>query len=262
MSSMKARWQIASLVVVAVATIVVIVESPSNEPVYHGKRLSYWFRQYAQQTPQMSEATNAFVHLGGQAVPYLVRVLERPIGPWQRAYNFAWGLLPKSQSKKLTLPNWRDGARYYALEALALIGPQAQKAVPAILRLLNDKDLELRRAAALALGQLRPLATNVIAALVNALTNGDWYTEENTVRALGAIGPAASNAIPALVIELNHFHPDFRTFAAEALGNLGSGAKTATPALLTALQDQHSQVREAARSALLKIDATAATKAE
>jgi hypothetical protein len=263
MADVKARWRMAILAVAGVlAPIVGFVKHTANEPVYQGKRLSYWFHQYARQTPQMSEATNAIAHLGGRAVPYLVRVLERGISPWQRAYNIAWGLLPQAQSKRLPPPRWRDEASYSALEAVTLVGPAAGKAVPAIINLLNDRDVELRRAAPQTLGRLGPLTRSVVPALVMALTNGDWYAEENAVRALGAMGPAASNAIPALVIELKHVHPDFRSYAAEALGNVGPGARMAIPALLTAMRDQNPMVREAARSALLRIDATAATKAE
>ena len=255
---------------IALAMLLIVIAGVSaweglreREPVYQGKRLDYWFRQYAKRTPQMSEATNAFRQLGERAVPWLVKILNAPdsFGSWyQRAYDRYANDLPLFLAGRLPEPQHME-RRLTALDALALLVPSAHGAMPAIINALNDKDVDLRRSAAHTLGQLGPITSNVIPALVSALTNGDWYTEQEALLALKGMTPPATNAIPALVNELKHLHPDFRTWAAEGLGNMGPSAKIATPALLlTATHDQNPRVREAASSALVKIDPGAAAK--
>ncbi len=260
---MRKRYNIA-LAVLLVAILVMIAWPlllRLGEPVYQGKRLSYWFRAYARQTRQMSEATNAFAQLGERAVPYLARVLEGPDPWWQKPYNLAAQRLPKSLAGGLTTLHVE--ARFAALDALALLAPSAPGAVPAIINALNAPDVVLQRSVPSILGRLRPITSNVVAALVYALTrNGDWYTQEEALQALGGMGPAATNAIPALADALKHEHPDFREWAAEGLGNMGLSAQAAVPGLLlTATHDQLLWVREAASNALLKIDPEAAAKA-
>ena len=46
--------------------------------------------------------------------------------------------------------------RYYAIWSLGLIGPDAQPAVPEVLRLLNDKHDDVRRKAAYTLRRIAP----------------------------------------------------------------------------------------------------------
>jgi HEAT repeat protein len=264
---MRKRVQIAiAILLVIVAGVIAwqAVRERQTGPVCRGRRLDYWLQQYAKQTPQLSEATNAFRQLGERAVPWLVQILNAPdsFGSWyQRAYDGNAHYLPQFLTAGLPEPRQME-SRLAALDALALLAPSAHSAMPAIINALNDKDVDLRRSAAIILGQLGPITSNVVPALVSALTNGDWYTEQEALRVLGGMGPRATNAIPALVNELKHLHPDFRTWAAEGLGNMGPGAKSATTALmLTATQDHVLWVREAASSALLRIDPEAAAKA-
>lgn len=262
---MRKRVKIAVAILLAAAGGVAVWQGlREREPVYQGKRLGYWFRAYARQTPQASEATNAIRRLGERAVPWLVQRLDAPdpFGSWYlRACDGYARYLPQFLANRL--PESRhEERRLAALGALAMVAPSAHSATPAIINALNDKEVDLRRSAAATLGQLGPITSNVVPALISALTNGDWYTEEEALRALGKLGPAATNAIPALVNELKYQHPERRAWSAEYLGNMGPRAKTAVPALLLATTDDETQwVREAATNALLKIDPEAAAKA-
>jgi HEAT repeat protein len=51
------------------------------------------------------------------------------------------------------------------------MGPAAQQAVPTLVGMLNDPDLQVRKAAAHALGQIGPAAASAVPALVQATTS-------------------------------------------------------------------------------------------
>jgi HEAT repeat protein len=112
------------------------------------------------------------------------------------------------QGKDLTL-------RVRAITALSEAGPQAQAALPALVRLFRDKEPTL----------LHPLAA----------------------MALARIG---AKAVPRLEKALDDELPQVRAGAALALGLIGSPARSAQPALTRLLLDRDRLVRTAAAGAL------------
>lgn len=83
-----------------------------------------------------------------------------------------------------------------AMDALARIG---RDAVPALVEALGDRNVQVRRQAALALGRIGPDAEQAVPALSAALGDGDEQVRRNAARALGQIGPAAKEAIGPLM---------------------------------------------------------------
>jgi HEAT repeat protein len=260
---MRKRVQIAvAVVVVAVVGVAVWqwLRERQTGPVYRGKRLDYWLRQYAEQTPKGSEATNAFRQLGERAVPWLVQRLEAPdpFGSWYlRICDGYEHYLPKFLADRLPESHHIE-TRLAALNALAMLAPSAHSAMTAIINALTNEDVEIGRTAALALGTLGPVTSNVVPALVSAMTtNLDWYEEGNAMYSLGVIRPVTTNAISALVNAMKNG----RCEAAEALGNMGPSGASAALELLTAIRSADMMMSEAASTALLKIDPEAAAKA-
>jgi HEAT repeat protein len=120
-----------------------------------------------------------------------------------------------------------------ALYVLGDMGPAAESAVPALLKMLESKTLAL---------------------------NGQYYgppNRWNVVYNLGRIGPNAKAAVPALIAALknNGYRPIYKHVAA-ALANIGAAAKPAIPTLLDALKKKKGDpdTLQVFRVSLLKLD--------
>lgn len=149
-----------------------------------------------------------------------------------------------------------------ATKALANIG---KPSVPSLVEALRDGSSWVRWQVAVTLGQIGPEAEEAVPALVKALMREEtdmtrgmgrrhWYAREAAAKALGKIGPSA---VPALTEALQHKGPVGRHAAADALAGIGPRAKGAIPALERALRDEAKHVREAAADALRKINVSA-----
>jgi Leucine-rich repeat (LRR) protein len=137
------------------------------------------------------------------------------------------------------------GDKFRAAQALALLGPAAERAVPALIETLQkgapgsgwNWNSSLRSQCAAALGAIGPGAKDAVPALIVALQDQDPSLRRQSSTALGDIGPGAGEAMPALVeAALKDDDPDVQQYAAVALGKLGPGARRAIPAVVGTLQ--------------------------
>jgi HEAT repeat protein len=127
--------------------------------------------------------------------------------------------------------------------------------IPALITALGDKDADVRRGAARALGRIGKEAVAAVPALTEALGDENWEVREAAAQALGGIGKGAGAAVPALAKALTE-DPDeaVRQNAAWALGRIGKGAEAAVPALtIAAREDEDEAVRRSAAQALNEI---------
>jgi uncharacterized protein (TIGR03067 family) len=126
------------------------------------------------------------------------------------------------------------------------------KAVPQLTAALKDKDWQVRRDAAAALGESGPAATAAVPALVAALKDIKpvW---DAAVAALGQIGPSAREAIPALRAEQKRPFWWVRASATVALAKIVPTPREAVDILLAALKDPEPQVRSAAVGAIREL---------
>jgi HEAT repeat protein len=131
--------------------------------------------------------------------------------------------------------------------AIKNLGKIGEPAIPALMKALQDKNLLVRRSAALVLAKIGPPA---IPDLAKALNNPDADVRSRAASALGGIGPEAKTALPQLVFLLQDSNAKVRSSAASALGGIGAEAKTALPQLVFLLQDSNAKVRSSAASAL------------
>ena len=140
--------------------------------------------------------------------------------------------------------------RRTAMGALAQLGKPALEAVPALVAVLRDNELEgldapqrhlktifeLRGTAAWVLHKLGPEAARrdreVIPALATALGDPERMVRLNAAAALGDMGAATKEAVPALLEALRHADQCTRIYAALALGTLGGEAAPYVPELL------------------------------
>ena len=86
----------------------------------------------------------------------------------------------------------------HAAYALAKIGQDASDAVPHLIELYDDEDLNVRKAAIYALGEIYPHA-EIVATLVEALEDPSPQVQMSASDAIGKVGGDAIGAVPALL---------------------------------------------------------------
>lgn len=117
---------------------------------------------------------------------------------------------------QLALPDAED--RMHAIQALGHIGLSAKKATPDVLRSLEDKNKDIRAAAASALGQFQ--AVGAVSALREVLTDEDAFVRASAAEALGKIGSSAADVVPVLATMLLDDDSSTSFHAARALEKL------------------------------------------
>ena len=140
--------------------------------------------------------------------------------------------------------------RSSAVEALGKIGSEV--AIPDLIKALEDDDYDVRSSAADALGKIG--SEVAIPGLIKDLENDDYNVRSNAVDALGKI--SSEVAIPDLIKALEDDSYYVRGSAVKALGQIGS--EVATPGLIKALEDDSYYVRSNAVEALDKIGSESA----
>lgn len=153
-------------------------------------------------------------------------------------------LIRSSAMEALTRIAPDDGATLSVLVALLEETPDSE--------LLNQQEVsELRRSAAEALGLLGPTSQAALPAMIRALES-DWpVLRRSAASAIGEIGPRAELAIePLLSLILFDTDDDPREAAADALAKIGSPA---LPALTAMLEDEETFVRLMAVRALSRM---------
>ena len=153
--------------------------------------------------------------------------------------------------------------RSIAAVTLGEIGPEAEDAVPILIKLLQDQDEEgfVRANAATALGKIGEGASKAVPALINALRDQDKYVRRDAAEALEKIGTprtiktvkdryrvviplgwtGSEDEVPALIQALQNENKDVRVNAVVTLGQIES--EDVVPVLIKALQDQDEWVR-------------------
>jgi HEAT repeat protein len=144
--------------------------------------------------------------------------------------------------------------RWASARILGKIPPLDTNAVvPALVRLLDEPDLDLQLMAAAALDHYGPEAKAAVPALVQRLGRGDAEIRTAALRALEGIGTDAREAVPAIGAALSQPSPRVRLTAAEVLGRFGPLARSQANALRRALDDNDPEVRKAASDALISV---------
>jgi HEAT repeat protein len=144
--------------------------------------------------------------------------------------------------------------RWAAARVLGKMAPrEADKAVPALVRRVNDDNGDVRITALAALERYGPEAAPAVEKVTAALKKGgDEQTRLWAVRVLAAVGRAGREKTTAPLIEaLSAKEVTIRRAAARALAGFGAPDEATTTALRAALKDADGEVRRTAAEALL-----------
>lgn len=168
--------------------------------------------------------------------------------------------LPRDVASLVRLLGDRDeDVRLRASDALVAIRPDAAVFLPEVVQILDDEDGPGRAAAARVLGAMGPAARDAVHALVRALRDRREEVRAQAATALGEIEESARSAVPALIEAMKD--REIRWRAADALGRIGPEAAAAVPALTIAVGDESGDVRRLSVRALGRIGPPAGSAA-
>jgi len=145
----------------------------------------------------------------------------------------------------------------YAIQAIAVIGPDAQEAIPTLIERMDSRkggrgrQRDARQGIMRTAYALSRIGAPAIQPLTEALGQTDLTLRLGATRALGGIGPAAHDAIPALIKNLGDSQDPLRDESAQALALMGPEAGSA---LVAALKDSDARRRAGAANALALMD--------
>jgi len=147
----------------------------------------------------------------------------------------------------------RSAARILGECALEGVTPELRKALPTLVKALDDQELSVRQEVAFTLARMGPEASPAVPALTETLKDDVPPVRSMAAVALGAIGPPAKQAVASLAQAGDAGFLPLRKAAVVALGEIGPDAKAAVPALVGALKDDNAYVRWRAAQAIGRI---------
>lgn len=218
----------------------------------------------AQKDPDVATQTTAIVSIGKlgagfEAIEVLVDALGEPPRPDGDPGEAARGALEKIGP--LAIPDLivacekgNVRGRANAARTLATMGNPARDALPALRKLLADKDASVRVHSAHALWILDGQAKDTVPVLVAVLQGTNRDARGDALVVLGQMGDKAAPAVDAIRDCLLDKNEDLRRTAAQTLAKIGRPAQDALPTLeKMAKEDKEADVRRAAADAVEKI---------
>ena len=206
-------------------------------------------------------AAEALSGFGKDAVGPLIGALQHAdpavrAGP--RPPCTTWGRTPGTQSARSSWPSKATPTRTCretAAYALGGVGPTAKDAVEPLAAAAVGKDANLHGPALMALGAI---GKDAVPTLVRMLKEKERDVRETAPLALALVGPAAREAVGQLIELLKDDDVEVRFAAAAALGAVGSEGKESVAPLAAALGDKEGKVRAQAARALGRLGGEAA----
>lgn len=230
----------------------------AQEPAYQGRRLNAWLYEVWYLDGGVDpEAEKAVRQIGTNAIPYLLELATTRDSTLKAKVSAA---LPEKWLVSYVTKSAHD--HFSAAFGFEALGPAAKTAAPALINLLDDKDEDIRKTAARALGSIGPAAQDAIPALIKHLNDPSPYVRSVSADALANIPPRSVQEVPALIQILNGppKESDVLFLAIERLAQFQSQAKGAVPGILPYLHDPDIATRDCAAKALKQIDPDAAAK--
>ncbi len=220
-----------------------------------GKLISVWIKE-ALANDQYSKFTPALNAAGEDAVPFLIRALNRRDSAFNSAYVKLWPHLPGVITRRLETPILARDMRMRAVVVLREMGPPGRAAVPALIGRLSDPDGQIRLHSAIALGNIGPDARSALPALEPSLKSQNYTVRVYTAHAVWQITRQPEPALSILKDGLNDQQAAFRYSTVIFLGEMGGAAISAIPALELATRDSNTTVASCAVKSLGEISPT------
>jgi HEAT repeat protein len=130
-------------------------------------------------------------------------------------------------------------------KASAELESHCPRAVPYLLKALEDPDPQVRGRAALTLHEsdaARHLLHSEISRVVRSLGDDDWQVRMWAAGLLGQLGQDGRDAVPALTLATNDKEPYVRQFAAYALWRITQRPELAAPVTIQGLASEDSNL--------------------
>jgi len=273
---------VASLIlstIVICGTVFFFLQS-THDPVYQGKRLSVWLKEYDFKKSadgkeiiegDMRAADEIVKQAGTNAIPTLLRLLREEDskkhnidsngGEASDGFRVLGAGATNAVPDLIKIYEQNRAARVDILYSLNCIGTNADVPVDWLLPKLKDPDRKIRTGIAYVLAQMHTKSEQAIPALIQCLSDSDGMIRGDAALALASCGTDAAPAIPQLIGLLNDPDHNVRGSAALALGSCGTDAKPAIPQLIGLLNDKSKSERNCAALAIKEIDPEAAVKA-
>jgi HEAT repeat protein len=194
-------------------------------PIYQGKPLSVWLKQYDLPKlpngsidwktfgPRWRETNKIVQQAGTNAIPTLLRLLQEESIKKHNVDNngqeadmafAALGVNAKDSVPSLIEIYGRNpAARGDVLYSLNCIGTNADVPIDWLLPKLKDPDPQIRAGIAYVLGQIHTKSERAIPALIQCLSDSSSHVRADAALALGSCGADAKPAIPQLIALLN-----------------------------------------------------------
>jgi len=241
MNKRRYLWIGIGVAVAALGVWIVGVRGGRKEPVYEGKALSFWLKEYVRTADPKTE--DAVRKIGTNAIPTLLRMIRAkdPAPAVQKLLNLA------SKQKLIQIdPQAAYKSRYGAVFAFQVLGPDAASAVPELMKICADaRHPELQEYAVQALGRIGSAARAALPILLSHFTHTNSEVSFNAVISVGMMGGDAKLVVPAMKNVLKGPSWANRFNAVAALHNYirsdaysRSNVLSAVPEMLEALRDQ------------------------
>jgi hypothetical protein len=134
----KRLYVVVATLLIAVLGLAIWDATRQKEPVYQGRRLSYWVQEFPYRVTK-EELESNLPTPGPEAIPFLMRYLEKPEARSRRFYRMAWDKLPGWLHDRLPEPERPFSIRYNAAMVLRKMGPLAKPAFPTLVRILREE---------------------------------------------------------------------------------------------------------------------------
>lgn len=246
-----------------------------REPVYQGKSLSLWLRDYGPDGDS-PEADEALRSMGTNVIPILfenLRAKDSALKLWLASLGWHYtpaetrhlraqkGFSALGAEASNAVPalieiyqqNFASSAREAAANSLVEIGPAAETAIPVLINSASSTNSDVRSFALYTVGRMALESESVVPVLMKGLHDPDREVRASAafgLEGLAFMGGDAKPAIAALVEALKDTHVSVRASAATALGHIHSEPGAVVPALIEMLHDQDVQLHAFAARAL------------
>ena len=188
------------------------------------------------------------------AVPALIEALQDSDSLVRQYAVAALGNANSQAAARAVIAVLRDedvDVRRQAAESLSQMGASA---VSELVVAAKDKDVEVRRLAGEILGQIGSNGEQAVPALLGALDDEDISVRWVAVKSLENFGTEAGPAVPRLIALLQRERARFiRRDTIVTLGAIGPEAAAALPALIQVLDQQDATLQEVALTALARL---------
>jgi hypothetical protein len=244
------------LVLCALAAVLLFIELHRPEPVFRGKPLSVWIKDAPSPSAYESGFPALLQQRPSEMLPYLIRGLKTRDNPLWKPYVWVQGHAPRFIANRL--PDWilPELMRAGSARWLAVMGPVAKDAAPALRQAAaGDKKEQVRCEAIYALVRVG-LDSNDMPVLVRALlADPSSQVRGAAAGALEIYAPNAPESISALIQGLADRDAVVRQVCAATLAKYGERGRAALPELRRLAGGKDEPAADYAKGALRIIEA-------